>query len=788
MTRFRPLSLVFAATAALPLAAVGDSAADDPPGVEVGTFRQQVATRWGADHGLPRAPVTAVAAGPGGELWVGAVGGLARLRGDRFEPVEGVGPVEALVALDAAIVAVADGALIRVDPRGRIERVATVPPSAGAVSGLAARDGALWLATDRGLYEVDGDGAVRRDAGLDGLLAGGVRIVRSVAVAPSGAIAVAARVGLFVREAGDPAWRRVLPRDGVRRWAPDDVRAVAWDARSRLAFASPQGVGIRDHDGAWRLFGVAEGAIPYADFTAATFAADRALWLGTRIGAIRFDGRSWEYRQGPRWLPDDRVGSIAPAGDDGDVVLATSTGVSRIALVPMTLAEKARRFEAAIDRRHRRTPYGFVGAARLRAPGDLTWWRNGDSDNDGLWTAMYGAGECFAYAATRDPAAKRRARAVFEALRFLGTVTQGGSHPAPSGFVARTILPTDGPDPNAGRLERDRRKREEEDALWKVIDPRWPTSADGRWFWKADTSSDELDGHFFFYARYHDLVAETPAEKREVADVVRAITDHLIANRFSLIDHDGKPTRWANYGPHLLNHDPDWWEERGLNSLSILSYLAIAAHVTGDARYRREADRLIDEHGYALNVLYPKAQSGPGSGNQSDDEMAFMGLYDLCVFETDPARRRMWSYAFHRYWLRERPERNPLFDFLYAGACREAEWRDAWGRLDLSPQGDWLEESVDTLRRYPLDRIDWPVKNSHRLDIVPLPPSARPGEERPVGSLRDGRVLPIDERFVEHWNHDPWRLDQGGRGQKLADGASFLLPYWLGRHHGFIRD
>ncbi|MCJ7638688.1 MAG: hypothetical protein MUO70_02185, partial [Euryarchaeota archaeon] len=36
-------------------------------------------------------------------------------------------------------------------------------------------------------------------------------------------------------------------------------------------------------------------------------------------------------------------------------------------------------------------------------------WTNGDSDNDGLWTSMYGAGECFAYAATKDPKAKERA-------------------------------------------------------------------------------------------------------------------------------------------------------------------------------------------------------------------------------------------------------------------------------------------------------------------------------------------------------------------------------------------
>jgi hypothetical protein len=82
------------------------------------------------------------------------------------------------------------------------------------------------------------------------------------------------------------------------------------------------------------------------------------------------------------------------------------------------------------------------------------------------------------------------------------------------------------------------------------------------------------------------------------------------------------------------------------------------------------------------------------------------------------------------------------------------------------------------LRRYPLDRVDWRVNNSHRRDIVAMA-SGR-------GYRRSGKVLPIDERYVDHWNQDPYRLDQGGRGMALADGASFLLPYYLGLWHKFV--
>ena len=80
------------------------------------------------------------------------------------------------------------------------------------------------------------------------------------------------------------------------------------------------------------------------------------------------------------------------------------------------------------------------------------------------------------------------------------------------------------------------------------------------------------------------------------------------------------------------------------------------------------------------------------------------------------------------------------------------------------------------------------MTNSQRKDIVLLPAYARERGERPAGSRNNGKVLPIDERFVDHWNHDPWRLDQAGDGRSLGDGAAYLLPYYLGRYSRFIRE
>ena len=452
---------------------------------------------------------------------------------------------------------------------------------------------------------------------------------------------------------------------------------------------------------------------------------------------------------------------------------------------------KAEFYEQEIERYIKRTPFGYVAEAPLRKPGDKTSADPQDSDNDGLWTAMYGAGECFAYGATRDVKAKERAKKAFEALRFLQKVTQDCAHAPPKGYIARTIRPADWPDPNVGRLERDRQEYQR-DKLWKVYEPRWPKSADGEWFWKSDTSSDELDGHYFFYPLYYDFCADTEAERERVREVVRDLTDHLLTHGFVLIDHDGKPTRWAVYGPQYLNHNPLWWQERGLKSLSILSYLTVAEHVTGDPKYAAAARELIDREGYALNAMHPKVQHGPGSGNQSDDEMAFMCYYGLLRFSRDKGLKTMMRYSFYRYWLNEAPEMNPFFNFAYAAVSLNASASSPWGAFSVKPWAGWHEDVMAVLYGFSLDRLNWPHHNSHRLDVVLLPPVRSidlesPDERGRRGSRVNHKVLPVENRHFNHWNTDPWELDYGGNGNELAAGTVFLLPYYMGLYHGFIQ-
>lgn len=763
-------------------------------GQEIGGFWQEIRTNYATDSGINR-EITAITVTDAGQVWAASQRGLAVLNADKWQSITGIQvPVWALATNGVQIAAltgalesgkIISGKIYLLDAKGIRQELALPATISFAIPGSKmAFPGDLFLATAGKLLHYD-SGKKLND--VPKILELPAEEIRQIAVLQN-TVVVAQKSGLVQVDLTSGKTESLFPRDQKYSWAPFDVRGVASDRDGKLWFASPQGVGVRGAD--WQLFTGQEG-LPYHDFTAAAAGEKGVIWFGTHQGAIRFDGKTWEYRQGQRWLADDDVIDLAIA-PNGDAWFATNQGVTAIRRVRMTLAEKAKWYEDEIDRYHRRTPFQYVLEVSLSQPGDKSHFEQHDSDNDGLWTSMYGAGECFAYAATKDPLAKKRAKQAFEALRFLGEVTQGGTHPAPKGFVARTILPTSGFNPNEGRLEGDIRHQKFHDKLWKVFEPRWPVSADGKWYWKTDTSSDELDGHYFFYAQYFDLVADTPAEKTRVREHVQALTDHLIAHDFMLVDHDGKPTRWARYNPDELNFDQNWFMERGLNSLSMLSYLITTAHITGDTRYQTIADSLIKNHSYLQNLINQKFQRGIGTGNHSDDEMAFMCYYNLMKYESDPQRKAAVGLSFWLNWKMEQPEMNPFFNFAFAAHCLGQTFADAWGDYSLAPDGAWLDDAMETLKRFPLDRFDWRHENSHRLDLLRLHPStlnfdASPENFAGLGYRNNGKVIPVDECYFNHWNRNPWELNTGGSGRELGTGTVFLLPYYMGLYHGFIK-
>jgi hypothetical protein len=805
---YKPVNFFLMLCLAVPLAATAE------PYALAGPFPQEVAETHNTEDGLPANAVHSLAIIADG-IVAGTAEGMALRTKNAWQRVEGF-PTEGAARVQSVqgmLAAVANGKLHVRTPDG----LEAVPLPEGAVHAVLPLDGRkyFYVATDKGLFRQEGNPeGETKPAPLNELLgdnAGVNALAQSDVLAKTeGAndeygvpwiarsnlprvVIAATDAGLF-REGTVNQWEHMPARDEYGLpWGHGPIAAAAFDHEGNLWIAAEAGVARHNKDNRWTFFRGEDG-LPYNKFTCMAVAPNNDIWFGTEIGAIRWrEGVGFDYRQGPRYMPHDHVNDIA-VDKDGDVWFATENGLGCLRYQPMTLAEKAAVYEAEVEKYIKRTTWGFTSEVSFRTPGEknLDGIRRTDSDNDGLWTSMYGAGACYAYAVTQDPRARERAKEAFEALRFLQTVTQGTEHSPPEGYVARTVLPIDHPDPNIGRFESDMVHREERDSLWKVYEPRWPVSADGEWYFKTDTSSDELDGHYFFYPLYYDLVAGTPEEKARVVEVVRNLTDHLMEHGWYLVDHDGTPTRWSVYAPEALNHDPNWYVERGLKSLSILSYLAVAHHMTGDEKYAEAIRTLDEEHAYVQNAMVTKVQFGVGSGNQSDDEMAIMCYYNFMKYAPDEAMRERLRYSFYKYWTIVQPEKNPFFHFAYAAHGLGQSVTNPWGTHPIEPWDGWLEDSMDTLRNFPLDRLNWPLRNSHRLDIVPLRRQQAVDPYDPMsegrGHLVNSKVLDVENRHFNHWNTDPWRLNYGGDGRTLASGTVYLLPYYMGLYYGFIRE
>jgi hypothetical protein len=478
---------------------------------------------------------------------------------------------------------------------------------------------------------------------------------------------------------------------------------------------------------------------PARSFTVMARESAAVSWFGTREGAVRIsrDTAAVEYLHGRRWLPSNHVTGF---GIDGRVIwIETAGGFARIEYTPMTLEEKSRLFVERVQARH--TRWGLTADSRLERPGDLSSNRTISSDNDGLWTAIYVAAECFRYAVTRQPDAREHARRGMESLMRLEAIT------GIPGFPARSYIKV-GEDVQPG-------------------DGEWHDTSDGAWRWKGDTSSDEIAGHYFAYPLYYDLVA-ADEEKPALRAAIGRITSHIVDNGYQLIDVDGRRTKWGWWGPEAIWSDPD---ETGLRALQILSHLRVALHMSEApalrARFQASYDDLIRTHRYHLLTRNQKIMV-PGSINHSDDELAFLSYYPLLQYETDAERLAVFRQSLERSWRIERPERNPLWNFIYAIGTGGAEFD--------------RDESLRTLREIPIDQITWDVRNSHRADVQLAPVGDR--FSRPQALV----VLPYDELPLWKWNENPYRLDGGDGGRSEGDGAYFLLPYWMGRYHRLLGE
>lgn len=596
----------------------------------------------------------------------------------------------------------------------------------------------------------------------------------------------------LLRQDASGQWVHVLPADEQYSWSPTAVAALTVDSENKLWFGAREGVGYLDTQG-WQLFTGQEG-VPYNQFTCAAPGPNGEVWFGTTHGAIRAEGDYFYYRSNRRWLPHNHVNAIT-VSSDGSAWIATKDGISQITARQLTYEEKAAHFTRQVEERHNRM--GFVCQSHLTKQFDITTSQLAISDNDGLYTAMYGAAHAFRYAVTGSEEARTLANRSFKACKWLVDITHE------KGFPARVIIPIDWHEPVNEQYSREYNKRHQQsDPFWKDIFPRFPKSKDGNYRWKCDTSSDELAGHYFYYAIYYDLIAQTPEEKTAVKQVVADITDHLIRHDFKLIDHDGKPTRWANFSPDFFNSV--WgWEQRGLNSMMMLSFLNVASHVTGDAKYEEVAQMLRDKHQYHINAMHAKEFFPPENAVPWDNNLSLMSLYGLMNYEKNPELLIMYRNALENAWLHISKQKNAFWDGLYGAIASNFSQKIKEGFFktdELFTDNPLFADAAleryaksnldtqymtETLQRIPLDLIGYAMDNTHRLDVVTDP---TPGQKEGMGWRVDEYALPIDERGHVRLDRDAFVLhDSEGNGFAEHEGTFYLLPYYLGLYHELIK-
>ncbi|MEI7421784.1 MAG: hypothetical protein WCK18_06805 [Prolixibacteraceae bacterium] len=470
------------------------------------------------------------------------------------------------------------------------------------------------------------------------------------------------------------------------------------------------------------------------------------MWFGSSEGAfqLRADGK-YDFYNGERWLPGNLVVDFAK-GENGSVLILTDKGLSELVYKNWTLADKAAYYEKQVRLRHIRN--GFNSSYDGMEKGNLASGRLSDSDNDGLWTSMYLAGEVFRYAVTKSEDALQNCRESLDAMERLYSIN------GLKGFPSRSF--------------------ERSGWMKHLSDPdRWKNSPDPEWDWKATTSSDEAIGHIFVYGAMAELIAD-PDLKNRAIHLIDILMDHIVRNDMYLIDYDGKPTTWGKWNPAYVNARPKNVGDRKINSSNIVAMLQTAYHFTHNEKYKQKAFELMNKYGYYENLMQKMANISPADPsadqlskelsedwNHSDDEMYFLGYWGLYRYAFNDTLKAKFKEAIIDHWQIERPEKEGAWNIFTA----------LTGTSDFD-----LNEAAWWLREYPMDMIDWVIVNSNRKDIDLLEPNFR------KQTLKE--VLPPDERPVSRHNGNMFSLDRikGNGTSEHSAGDIWLLPYWMGRY------
>lgn len=536
------------------------------------------------------------------------------------------------------------------------------------------------------------------------------------------------------------------------------AKAVSLAPENKIWAGVMGGISVRENNKLKQNLTPKEG-IPSIYVNCIEQSPDGVMWIGTDVGVVRFapDG-SHSLRFSKRWLADDKVNDIA-FDKNGNAWIATANGVSAIFRKNMTLEDKEKNFYSQLMKKHIREPW-ICGVIRLDVPGDTATWHNSDDDNDGEYTGGYLAMESFRYAVTKNEDALIKARKAFNFLRLLYDITET------EGFFARTIVPANWTRVNdANRTYTPHQLADVlvADPRYKPVEKRWRLSTDGKWLWKGDTSSDEMDGHMMSYFFFYEYAAKEE-DKTDIRKHVSRLMDGLIKNNYNFIDIDGKHTRWGVWSPEQLNGDPDWSSEKSLNSFELLAYLKFAAAITGNEKYEKEYRRLINDVGYLENVSRLNHKN-PAWQIYFDLTMEGYLFPILLKYEKDPELKTFYENLAKEWMARQTSGENLINNLTYAISTGK--------KVNV-------QQTIDFLKDTPLDLVDWRIDHTLREDVQIV--------RSPIlEEIQISELPPASIRATVRWDKNPWAAIQGDPHQ-VREPVFWLWPYWMARYLDIIKS
>ncbi len=373
----------------------------------------------------------------------------------------------------------------------------------------------------------------------------------------------------------------------------------------------------------------------------------------------------------------------------------------------------------------RHAPHGLILDPVFASPSSEEIVAYSRGADAAIWTGHYLAAESFRYRVTQSSEALANVKRTLGGLRLLVDLPGNG-------LLARCAFPADWPYARSVIEEEQRHG-----VYYRVLNGQ-------TYAWLGNTSRDQYSGVFFGLAVAYDFV-EDQAVREEVKALVTRLLDFLLDRNWLVVMPAGEISTTFTGHP----------EQR-------LSFLAVGRRVnpgfSADYETARFFSSLTVGSAIGLEVLEDHT-------SYFKFNLATINLFNLIRLESDSTYRDRYLDTYDVLRRTTDDHGNAHFNMVDRVLRGANEQRDGATREMLE---GWIERPRRDLWR------DW--RNNLRFPAC--------------GDDKTCAPMPIVDRICTDflWQRSPFLLFGGGTGKIEGAGIDYILPYWMARYYGVIRE